>query len=244
VGAPASQIPLRCAFRVAISGYPETAELTADLLRPYGIPVTEISRPEGASGDFPGATLLLTRDAGWSVAPDSKRGILVAAPGESPAGEPALEPDLWIFSTGQSRETEGMGAGLLSRGGAGVLFSGEGWAAWESDNAVFGKSRGTFAPWTIVPREFRFPSFLAGLVFALIEELLGDDLFDKTSPRPERGCLEMRPLHLGAAVECGLAAIGASVVPAPGRELPLGRLRAQLRAWRGPEPQGWGRGSR
>jgi hypothetical protein len=41
----------------------------------------------------------------------------------------------------------------------------------------------------------------ARITAALIRELLGENLFDKTLLRADRECLEMRPLRLGRA--CG-----------------------------------------
>jgi hypothetical protein len=191
-------------------------------------------------------------------------------------------PDLWIVSSAKKtanpvpkspddRVIESLAEAWIEQGaGAVAVFNAAEGSFCLSRNAVFGKSRGLCA--TPHPQdsfresesrfhkpEFRsLEFFAAGLVAALMEELLGENLFLKTTPSLERACLEVRPLHLTLAAESGMATV--KVLTAIGTETftenttmtlldvlrkhqrgeVLDLLRQQLRVWRGPEPKAWG----
>jgi len=185
-----------------------------------------------------------------------------------------------LESTTEQAVLEAIAETWIAQGAAAVaVFNPHGAACWISDSAVFGKSQGFYAPFyaphsppslsatssadpssegstaikstKISPNSLSF--FCAGLVQALIEELLGENLFLKTSVSVDRECLEVRPLHLARAAESGLAAhrvftgvFTEVFTENPGMTLlhkkgeALGKVRRQLLAWRGPEPKAWG----
>jgi len=161
----------------------------------------------------------------------------------------------------------------IAKGATAVaVFSLDGAACWISNSAAFGQSRGFYTPeFSSQPSQSTSLStsnsstpktptkealktaplkfFCAGVVQALIEELLGENLFLKTSASIDRECLEARPLHLARAAESGLAAHQVFIetfTEPPGMTLLhhkdrlLDGVRQQLSAWRGPEPKAWG----
>jgi hypothetical protein len=164
-------------------------------------------------------------------------------------------PDLWIVEAEGKVSLEALAEEWISRGaGAVVVFKPVNRSAfWISRNAAFGNSRGSLTPENSspVPETELFPTgiFIAGLVQALVEELLGENLFLKTTYSRERACLEVSPLHLARAAESGLAAhavLGEMFTERTAMTLLLkkgeylGQVRARLRAWRGLEPKAWG----
>ena len=160
-------------------------------------------------------------------------------------------PDLWILEAEDNLETdERMVKIREERSGSVVVYSPEGWATWYSRNEAFGNSQGVFAPWTISPRfgVDGFDFFWAGVVFSCLEEILGDNHFNRTSVLLDRESLGMRPLHLEKAVDAGMAVltscaksdtVSGNSSTVMGADL-LEKIRRQLRAWNGSAPQTWG----
>jgi hypothetical protein len=160
---------------------------------------------------------------------DARGGI----PGIPPAQFAA--PDLWIVASGDAGGTEVLREWERRDCGAAAVLGPTG-IAWSSRNAAFGNAAGSrpFAEAGPVT-EFSFGCFAGGVVAGLIEELLGENAFDKSIVRVERAELEARPLHVGKVAAWGGAAARAAARPSPG-ETPrrllhkdgdlLGRVRA------------------
>jgi hypothetical protein len=104
--------------------------------------------------------------------------------------------DLWCVATDEDpltvRDT------WMQAGAGAVAVVGPHGVAWASRNAAFGKSYGAM---DADPASPIIGAFAARIVAALIRDLLGENLFDKTLVRADRECLGMRPLRLGRA--CG-----------------------------------------
>ena len=256
---PASEVSAHSSFRV--HGFGNGAVLrraivtASRLLEPLKVPVQGPSGRESPSPYFWKATLTLISQEGISdldrVFPDleDRDPLLI---GIASASRPVLHalgsqtPDLWCVPVEERDSVANVAGEWKSEGcGAVAAFHPSGICAWSSHNAAFGKSQGFLQREVSGEHAAACGNVIGGLAFALIEELLGDNLFNKTSVRVERECLEMRPLHLGSAVEAGLAAAtlmaennvtGERYVKGEA----LGKMRRLLRAWRGPEPQAWG----
>jgi hypothetical protein len=156
-------------------------------------------------------------------------------------------PDLWIV---QAPEAGPDAAEWIRRGaGAAAVFSPTK-VTWASRNAAFGRSAGERGLGAPVPGAFALACGAAGLVAGLFEDLLGDNLFDKSWVRVDRADLEARPLRLSRACATGAAAASASGEDAPERLLHkngdlAGRVRARLQEARRTEypegePKPWG----
>lgn len=160
---------------------------------------------------------------------DARGGI----PGIPPAQFAA--PDLWIMAAGDEDVAAVRAEWEKRAGGALAILSPVG-IAWFSRNAAFGNAEGSrrFAE-PVSVTEFSFGCFAGGVVAGLIEELLGENAFDKSIVRVERGELEARPLRVGKAAAWGGAAARAAASLSP-EETPrrllhkdgdlLGRVRA------------------
>ena len=216
--------------------------------------VEGFGRENGADEETP------SRDFWWPPREDKKvewEPLLVALC-DARAGFPEFPadqmhaPDLWLVATEENASVVmeawiGLGAGAVA------VISPDG-MAWASRNASFGNALG-FRPFTsstgpVDLTEFSFGCFAGGVIAALIEELLGDNVFDKGIVRVERSELEARPLRVGKAALQGGAAARAAVEETPERLLHksgdlTGRVRAIQQAdQRAQYPQGapkpWG----
>ena len=255
---PASEVPTHGSFRVHGFGdgdiLRQAIHIAESLLEPLRIPVQGPSGRESPTPYFWKATLALISTDGTPeierTFPDleDRDPILLGIASSSKPSTDAFgtqSADLWIvpvenrdFIANTIKEWDAQGAGAV------VAIHPSGSCAWSSRNTAFGQSHGFLERELSGESNGLCGSFIGGISFALIEELLGDNLFNKTSVRVERECLEMRPLHLGRAVEAGLAT--AAVVSENGETILdkrgelLGKLRQRLRDWRGPEPEAWG----
>ena len=226
--------------------------------------VQAMARENGVDEDSP------SRDFWWLPRADKKvewdcllvalydqrgdhRGEALASVLEFPA-EQINAPDLWLVAT-EEDATLVMEAWIGLGAGAVAVISPTG-VAWTSRSASFGNARGFRTFDTVVESgsvlghrpltEFTFGCFAGGVVAGLIEELLGDNVFDKGIVRVERSELEARPLHIGKAAGQGSAAARASAVETPERLLHksgdlTGRVRAMgLADQPGGAPKPWG----
>jgi hypothetical protein len=156
-------------------------------------------------------------------------------------------PDLWIV---QASEAAPDAAEWIRRGaGAAAVFS-PSKVSWASRNAAFGRSAGERGLEASLEGTFAFACGVAGVITGLFEDLLGDNLFDKSWVRVDRADLEARPLRLSRACATGAAAAAAAAEEAPERLLHkngdlAGRARARLQEARRQEypegePKPWG----
>ena len=189
--------------------------------------------------------------------PDASEDSLLVAMTSNPNPEiqnPELisNVDLWLVYSHDSQQIESLISNWKKRGAGAIVVLHSDGVVWDSLNATFGQSQGFHIRHSGTQAEqgnSGFEFFAAGVIHSLMEELLGENLFDKTSVELDWECLEMRPLHLGKAAESGLAASLLSAEKNADNLLSkkgeaLGRLREQLQLWRGPEPQGWGNAGR
>ncbi|HAP00080.1 MAG TPA: hypothetical protein DCQ83_08565 [Fibrobacteres bacterium] len=256
---PASEIPTYSSFRVHGFGGGESlrhaVRVSSALLESLRIPVHGPSGREAPTPYFWKATLALVSSEGTEelerVVPDLEdRDPLLM--GLAASSSPVLKtlgtqtPDIWCVAAENRESLEEVAEAWMEQGvGAVVVFHPSGICAWKSCNAAFGHSQGSsqrdiFSGDPVAV----FGNFAGGLIYALLEELMSDNLFNKPSVRIERECLEMRPLHLSRAVETGLAAAAVCTGDDENilnkRGTALGLLRDRLRLWRGPVAQSWG----
>ncbi len=267
MGFPGPAIPERNAFRVHFTGsdasFPAAAKI---LLDRFKIPFRHFESAEDdlPDEDFWETTLAVvqTENAGdiqnralgpWMQDHARPECLLVASTSHS---DPSTEhknwiqiPDLWVVQAAGKDSSEATAENWMEQGaGAVAVFHADGSAAWVSMNAAFAKSKGSKGQMAFEPdvggESPGIGFFLAGATYALMEELLGENLFLKTCASLDRDCLEIRPLHLARAVESGMAAQcvftengGMTLLHKDGA---LDGMRRQLLAWRGPEPKAWG----
>jgi len=229
MGAPAPQTPVYNAYRVHFRS-PTSAARSEQFLKDNKV----VAGIFNACDDFFfDATVCMIRveDLAELKKKPNRNSLLICQGTGLPNadwGERVQWPDLWLV---ENREEEEKSISVFDwmRAGAGaaVVF-GNNSVYWDSHNGSFGHSHGDFPLQDV---KGSLDSFTAGLVFSLMEELLGETLFDKTVVHLDREGLEMRPLRLGRAVQSGLAAMSGEG---------LDSVRSKLGEWRGPVPQSWG----
>ena len=161
--------------------------------------------------------------------------------------ERLAHPDLWIARAG---DADPEAAEWVRRGAGAAVVIAPSKMTWASRNAAFGRSSGARAFALPAPGPFAFACGAGGIVTGLFEDLLGDNLFDKSWVRVDRADLEARPLRLSRACATGAAAAQASLEDEPERLLQkqgdlTGRVRALTQAARRAEypegePRPWG----
>lgn len=223
--------PRKVDVRAHLSGDDAVTQRLRGFLVPAGVQTSAFS--PAPNPEAPGEGFWKTTLAVVPAVPGSHAGSLLArdrhdrkvewdcllvaiALDESPgtlSAEQIRGPDLWIAS--------GPDAAYVARSwraaGAGAVAALDAFrAVWFSANATFGNSEGSKelsggSPAEAAAREGTppLPLFAAGIVDGMLEELLGESLFAKTTVRVERECLEARPLHLSRACETGLAVVAA-----------------------------------
>lgn len=178
--------------------------------------------------------------------------------------ERLAHPDLWIARADAAPPGAPDASEWVRRGAGAAVVITPTKLTWASRNAVFGRSEGArvlapdpeagapdapgSAPTAL--SGLAFACGAAGLLTALFEDLLGDNLFDKSWVRVDRADLEARPLKLSRACATGAAAVAAARDGAPERLLLkhgdlTGRVRARLQEARRAEhpdgePKPWG----
>ena len=258
---PSSAIPATNSFCVEFLGstdsipFEQAANMVRALLTPAKVGVRFNPDPK----EYLESTLTVIQCDGLKpeVQPDASEDSLLVAMTSNPnpeAQNPELisNADLWLVYSDDSQNIESLILNWKKKGVGAIVSLHSNGVVWDSRNATFGQSQGFHIRRSGAQAEnwnSGFGFFAAGLVHSLMEELLGENLFDKTSVELDWECVEMRPLHLGQAAESGITASLLSLENNAEDLLnkkgeALRRLRKQLQLWRGPEPQGWGNAGR